>query len=304
MQHLPITKMQKIGYNFTMNNYYMFTPNRRHDNVLFLYQAGYERCKANSGWSGERDFYLIHFVISGKGEYRVNGKVYPLTTDDAFVIFPGEKIDYRADAEQPYEYCWIGFNGVSAREIVEACGFVKKQLYVRHVDKTLDIGNMLLSVCCEQDPDIKQFLHTYSVFYDILGRLVQQDIYFDRREFSKDYALIAAEYIEQNYGSFDLSVDSLAKYLTLSRSQVYRIFKMSFDVSPQEYIANFRLEKGCNLIKKTNKSVSEIAEMCGYRSVQAFIERYKRAYKCTPTEGRKMEREVVKRINNETGKNK
>lgn len=117
----------------------------------------------------------------------------------------------------------------------------------------------MLSVCRNQDPDIKQFLHTYAVFYDILERLAQQNMFFDRREFTKYYALSATEYIEANYGNFDLSVGSLAEYLSLSRSQVYRIFKMSFDVSPQEYIANFRLEKGCNLIKKTDKTVSEIA---------------------------------------------
>lgn len=242
--------MQRMGYDFTMNNYYMFTPNGRYDNVLFLYQAGYEKCNAHSRWSGKRDFYLIHYIIDGKGEYRVGDKVYPLHKDDAFVIFPGEEIDYRADAEHPYEYCWLGFNGVSAREVVETCGFAKKQTYVLHVDNALNIADKMLSVCREQEPDIKQFLHTYAVFYDILGILAQQGKYFDRREFVKDYALLATEYIEANYGNFDLSVDTLAKYLTLSRSQVYRIFKKSFDVSPQEYIANFRLDKGCNLVKR------------------------------------------------------
>lgn len=282
----------------------MFTPNRRYDNVLFLYQAGYEQCQANHSWSGKRDFYLMHYVIQGKGEYCVNGKTYPLVADDAFMIFPGEKIEYRADDKEPYEYCWVGFNGVSAREIAEACGFAKKQSYVRHVDCTAKIGDAMLSVCRNQDPDIKQFLHTYAVFYDILERLAQQNMFFDRREFTKYYALSATEYIEANYGNFDLSVGSLAEYLSLSRSQVYRIFKMSFDVSPQEYIANFRLEKGCNLIKKTDKTVSEIANLCGYRSVQAFIERYKRTYKCTPFEGRVMEQEVVKRLKYETEENK
>jgi len=74
-------------------------------------------------WEYYSDYFVSVFMdinyawarFKFEGTTEVNGKTYPLVADDAFMIFPGEKIEYRADDKDPYEYCWVGFNGVSAR---------------------------------------------------------------------------------------------------------------------------------------------------------------------------------------------
>lgn len=271
-----------------MHRYFMFTPDRRYDNVLFLYEAGYEKNEADAEFGpAKRDFYLLHFILSGAGYFTVGDeKDVHVQKGDVFLIVPHKTTVYRADPNDPYEYFWLGFNGPSAQEIVESMGFTNGNYVVHTNDESL--YEKLADICKTPAPDIKKFLSIYSGFYEVLSRLTAENVRFDKREFGKDYALLAAEYIERNYMN-ELSVQALSEYLNLSRSQVYRVFKKTYKVSPEEYIADFRLGKATNMIKKTNKTIQEIAYQCGYKSVSHFITRYKKKHGITPLRGRRLE---------------
>ena len=54
-----------------------------------------------------RDFYVLHFLVSGKGEYQVRGRTIPLKKGDCFLVIPNEPIFYRADPED------LGFQNFS-----------------------------------------------------------------------------------------------------------------------------------------------------------------------------------------------
>ena len=84
---------------------------QRHDiTFLTVYNTGTEKCRAGHCWGpAVRDHFLIHFIVGGKGVYTLAGKDYSLSRGDLFFAPPGESICYRADADDPWEYCWVGF---------------------------------------------------------------------------------------------------------------------------------------------------------------------------------------------------
>lgn len=50
---------------------------------LSVYNVGFQSCDSLYQWGpGIRDHYLIHYIISGKGRYTVNGSVHTLTPGD------------------------------------------------------------------------------------------------------------------------------------------------------------------------------------------------------------------------------
>ena len=56
---------------------------------LSVYNVGFQSCDSLYQWGpGIRDHYLIHYIISGKGRYTVNGSVHTLTPGDAFLVYP------------------------------------------------------------------------------------------------------------------------------------------------------------------------------------------------------------------------
>src|SRR5699024_6788315 len=66
---------------------------------------------------GIRDHYLIHLILAGKGTFQTGGKTWELNPGDLFFVRPNQLNTYTADAQQPWEYCWVGFNGISAHRL-------------------------------------------------------------------------------------------------------------------------------------------------------------------------------------------
>ena len=55
---------------------YYSTENRQGNDVL-VYQCGMEKCNNSYSYGpAVRDHFLIHVILSGKGRYYVNNKVY------------------------------------------------------------------------------------------------------------------------------------------------------------------------------------------------------------------------------------
>ena len=61
--------------------------------------------------------------MEGRGVYTLNGRQHPVHKGQAFLIYPSMPIDYQADPVDPWEYCWVGFNGNDARILMNAAGF-------------------------------------------------------------------------------------------------------------------------------------------------------------------------------------
>ena len=58
-----------------------------------------------------RPHYIIHFILNRKGIFQIREKTYHLETGQGFLIEPDELTFYQSDAQEPWEYLWIGFNG-------------------------------------------------------------------------------------------------------------------------------------------------------------------------------------------------
>ncbi len=76
-----------------------------HNSDLELFYYGSQKCTAADTWGpGVKQHYKLHYVHSGEGWLRSNGREYRITAGQLFACFPGETVFYRADAAQPWEY--------------------------------------------------------------------------------------------------------------------------------------------------------------------------------------------------------
>ncbi len=81
------------------------------DYDLMVYHYGHEKCKSEHYWTGVRDHYLLHYIISGRGTFIYNNESYHLREGQGFLICPNTLSYYRAHKDEPWEYCWVGFHG-------------------------------------------------------------------------------------------------------------------------------------------------------------------------------------------------
>jgi len=92
----------------------------------------------------------------------------------------------------------------------------------------------------------------------------------------------AINYINENYLK-PIDPDKLAELCTMSRSQMYRLFKEETGATPVEYRNRLRVEKARLLLVENEYSVGEIALNLGFESIYYFSRVFKKHTGVSPT---------------------
>lgn len=95
-------------------------------------------------------------------------------------------------------------------------------------------------------------------------------------------------YIHTYYAD-DLSLKDIADAGTMSIAQCNRCFNKILNVTPYEYLIQYRLQKATNLLKNATLNVTEISEIVGFNNVTHFIQAFKKVYGISPKKYRMME---------------
>lgn len=110
-------------------------------------------------------------------------------------------------------------------------------------------------------------------------------------EFQKIYSMIRVvlEYIGNNFRE-DITLDLLAKQVSLSPHYLCRCFKKVTGRTTFAYIEQMRVQYSCYLLKTTDKSIMEIALSSGFNSVNYFNRVFKKNINMTPKQYRRQKR--------------
>lgn len=253
---------------------------------MSVYRTGYQQCSGGYTRGPEiRDFYLIHFVISGKGIYSLNGKKFAVHTGEAFLIYPNMPINYWADRYDPWEFCWVGFNGADARILMDASGFTPEKPVI--APRSPEIMHKLIMDIYEcRGQETHELITMTARLYDFLAQLIEnaaKDSIPLRERAGSAHIQHACDYIANNY-TRKISVTDIAFYANLSRSRLYRVFMQHVALSPLQYLREFRIRQACNLMHKGHNSIKEIAYTVGFNNPLYFSVLFRRLTGKTPSE--------------------
>lgn len=92
--------------------------------------------------------------------------------------------------------------------------------------------------------------------------------------------------LAQNEKLLAFNVNDLCKELGYSRTQLNTLFKKSFDLTPHDYLTNYKFMYAKNLLLNTNLSVANIAYKVGFSSTMQFYVNFKNIFGVTPAEFR------------------
>ena len=109
------------------------------DRDLLLQFCGYSTTEPlHSFGPAVRPHYIIHFILNRKGIFQIHEKTYHLETGQGFLIEPDELTFYQSDAQEPWEYLWIGFNGKMIPEFLKQIGLSSAHP-IFHCDKKKEL---------------------------------------------------------------------------------------------------------------------------------------------------------------------
>lgn len=265
------------------DNAKQFTMGRAAGASLWVCQCGWEKCEPlHSFGPAMRDHYILHYIVDGKGSYKNQNISCELSAGQGFLISPREVVSYAADDNEPWEYYWVGFNGVDAEYLLEKCGISMKSPVLTTTDTQKLRGLFTDMFDAFQNYKTREYT-MLAYFYLILSDLMERNAGDEARSTgSQLYLESAVSYINDNY-AYDISVAGLAKYIGVDRSYLYRIFMESIGLSPEKYIIKVRMTHAANILKTTDLSVVQVALSTGYRDISHFSNVFKRFFGASPT---------------------
>ena len=98
------------------------------------------------------------------------------------------------------------------------------------------------------------------------------------------YAII--RYVDTNLFEFP-EVGDIAKELVYSQSYISHMFKEAMGITLQEYICNKKIEASLDFLRDQKYTVTQIAMMLNYASVQSFCKAFRKVKGCSPSEYQK-----------------
>ncbi len=261
---------------------------------LDFYYSGEEKCTPGYEWGPMvRDHFVLHVIFSGCGRFQVGDREQVLKAGDFFIIYPGVKTWYKADLDNPWHYCWVGFDGIQVSELFQTAG----------IDPKIPWGNGIFDMV-EIEKCFKRFsdydntslfeneLNCISVLYRLFALLVaacpDNSSSYRSGDIRAEYISRVISLVERRYSDNSLGVNDMAVAASINRYYLARIFRRFLSTSPSGYLNAFRMRKAVELLTENKElSIKEIAYSVGYRDPLFFSRMFRRFYGIPATQYRK-----------------
>lgn len=219
--------------------------------------------------------YLVHFILSGKGVFRFGEKEYHLEAGYGFLIWPEQLAFYQADAEDPWTYVWVGFGGSEAEGYLQAMGLSKRHPVFKS-GSTEELYDAVRDMMEHNTVGLANDLRRNGQLSVFLSLIAADAGVVEEKETDKGNAYVqkAVSFIQSNYCN-PIKVTDVAEYVCINRSYLYTLFQTSLGISPQQFLAAFRIAKAAELLHSTDYTIESIALSCGYTDALTFTKAFR-----------------------------
>lgn len=206
-----------------------------------------------------RRAYIIECNVSGYGTVTINGKTFPITPGDCYVLLPGVSVSYTTDEKDPREGYWCYVDGLplerhfKGADITPEKPFAPKEAFPEILE-----WMQKLAGSWEREDAGGRLLHT-ACLYGILAALNR-----GKTSAVKEYVIEKAiALMETNY-SEELNVTELAQKVGMARAYFSTRFKEETGMTPHEYLTILRIQKACLLLESSEDySIEDVAALVG-----------------------------------------
>lgn len=213
--------------------------------------------------SSKRPFASFSIRLNGKGFFEIGSK--KIVSNPGDITFLPKNISY--------DVKYTGGNCIAVH--LTDCNYTAvENITPKNTEAIRDIFEELLKI----KDDTEKTNEKKSLVYKILQVLSD-----DTKTASCDTTIKkCVDFINKNYTDFNLSIPDICKAGNVSESTLRRLFNRHYKTSPKKYLIKIRLNKGTQLLIRGEKTVSEIAEECGFSDEKYFSRCVKKYFGVSP----------------------
>ncbi|MBR5382796.1 MAG: AraC family transcriptional regulator [Clostridia bacterium] len=253
---------------------------------LSITNSGREDCAPRHSYGpAVRSCYLFHYISAGRGVFEIGERRYELHAGQGFLIVPDIVTRYQADDTDPWHYSWLGFRGADAEMLIARTGLSAAQ-------PIFEAGPISeITACMHQIYDDMHTMPDAALgtlaaaggalrFIALISGTRRANLHAADAYYEKGMWYIRA-HMERT-----VTVEEIAAFVGLSRSQLFRAFRQSAGVSPREALAQARAEQARRLLRSGDLPLYQIAAACGYANAAHFSAAFRRSSGMSPLEYR------------------
>ncbi|ANU50042.2 hypothetical protein ADH76_05995 [Enterocloster clostridioformis] len=277
-----------------------------------LYQDNiddFDNCAVGWHWQLELEFAIIQ---KGSIDLYVEKGVINIKENEGYIIFPNRLHCMKKAGFQNGIYKTIILapqliygdnNSILFHKyyltVVEAItnGYIvlnDSTTYGKNIIEELKIAIQLL-----MHPSLKYELEIHKHFINIFSNIydsVQEKHFSTLKISAKDEALTEKIllFINANY-LYDVSLNDIAKSGNISKAECNRLFQRVLSCTPFEYLTKYRISKSQEYLGDENYSITDIAGLVGFNSINYYTTVFKKQIGFTPSQYKKMLRQSFKK---------
>ncbi|MBO7748531.1 helix-turn-helix transcriptional regulator [Paenibacillus sp. MWE-103] len=221
--------------------------------------------------------YALNYVIGGRGEFAVDGRVHPVEKGDVFFYRPYESHGLLALPGKPFISITVVFHFADlpfpAEELLAGAHMLGRfdghaverqfaELVAKYRQPGLENGlrcqSLLLAILAETSRRVAEGRQETAVSRKSLAKLIQVKNHIEAR---LDAGLDAAE---------------LERLSGLTWNYLIAEFKKAFGITPMQFLIWARVAKAKELALQSPLSFGEIAAQVGYNDIHAFGKMFKK----------------------------
>lgn len=242
----------------------------------------------------------ISLVTNGNGIHRILGEVLECHTGDMYVVGKGVPhgyfaqnendlptvltLSFSADAFLQGKYADITKNTYCYGVFRDKSPISYAMLSSNAYNSVIHITEMIKDELSAQQSNWQSAINSYLVLLLItISRYVNQaETQVPIR--SKEWATVSAAMREilSRCSDCDMTLESIANSLYISKSRLSRLFQKEIGESFLDYVRNVRISRACTLLKDTTLTNEEIVRNCGMKDIPSFYRVFKASMGQTP----------------------
>ena len=225
---------------------------------------------------------VLEYVLEGSGEVYLDGVWKKVKAGDTYILRGEEAHAYRADKNDPWKKLWINYRADYIVAFMDAYG-IRSDIYPatdtrKYFELAMQAAKIELpsTELCRTVADCVHKIISLAATKRISGSVADSDEYRIREE------LNAALYRK-------LDLDELSAKLHISKSNIIRIFKKRYGITPYEYLLSAKIDAAMALLQSTQMTVKEIADRLCISDEHYFSTLFRKRVGIRPGEFRKTE---------------
>lgn len=256
-----------------------------------IFKAKLSHNKKDINRKTAKDLCGIVIPIMGECYFSLNKKKYKLNKNT--ILHCGSSMDIRVETEDVgIEYYVVHYKNLSTIKKFEN---IEEESFYLEIDDRLPLLKYCENIADKSlSPDKFTKFSCKVDFINLINSLIEN---VRAVHYNEKLKLVnkAIEYINKNYNK-SISISEISYTLDMDRRRFSDIFQEVTGLSPIKYLTEYRLKEAKRLLKFSNYTISEIADMTGYNDCFYFSKNFKKNVGICPRRYREINNDVIEMV--------